>query len=594
MMKNVELESTQKYSKELKRTPNSKKTRSKQRSGQSATLGSKFPQDTLNPRSKFNDVSWYAKNQQMLADAASYSYNQPLGSPITNRNLFVTDISNPTAGVRYDTTVMKAATSIPGVMSLYTCPMPGLSTSYRSPLNLAAQNIYSFVRYKNSGSKNYDPADLMMYLQSLDSSYACWNFYKRLYGLVRSYDQNNWYMPKALVEAAGVDFDDLKDHLADFRLYLNVTGARLSSFNTPATMPIFVRHSWMFANVWADASQKKAQLYQFAPLYFYRYEETTNPQGTQLTPVPFITFSEAAGEYPSHQTVSQKTVAQLKSYLDSLIDALASAEDIGVMSGDIEKAYGESGLFRISPVPEDYSLTPVYNEEVLGQIHNATIPTSVYNPADIDSFVVTQDVNSLTIRCNPVLNGDRQVALAALVNTQKQSVTPADTMVNTRLTAAWTGNTAAGTRHFTACGTEIIYMAGITFYDATNPTRNPFVYTFKTFPTCILDSVSSSSTEITVSQANSASLDTMYNVLEYFAMFSLLSQFDWAPIVRPVVETAWTKYTSTSSDISARDYYHPGFFGDVSNWTVIQDEDLQNLHLTAVMSEYDIPAIGSF
>lgn len=572
--------------------PNSSAKQGKVYSEQGDTK-SKFPQGALTT-GKFNDVSWYAKNSQILADAASFSYNQPVGSEIPYEKLFwINDEpSGSDPDVEISAVISKCATSIPGVMNLYVGILPGVSLQYQSPLNLAAQNIYSYVRYMNSGAKNYDPQDLMLYLMSLDSAYACWNFFKRIYGLVRSYSQSNWYSPRTLVETAGVDFQSVKDNLADFRMYLNVVAAKLMSFCTPATMPIFIRHSWIFSNVWADASNPKAQLYQFSPMYFYQYQETTNPQGGQLKPIPFCTFSDINAQYPSHQNVSQMNVSQMKSYLDGLITSLSLSEDIGVMSGDILKAYGQSKLFKLSPVVEDYIVTPTYNEEVLNQIHNSTIVASHYKASDIDSCVITQNVDAGTLVCNPVFQGDRMEFHSVLVNTQKTTVTPADTMVNTRLTATWVDSVAGATptKHFTACGTEFVYMAGMTFIDYTDTTRKPFVYTFKSHP--LFQSVHVPTGTTATGATLSKTLDNVTgSAVELQEMQTLLSQFDWAPLVLPVIETV--KFSAANTVIS-REYRFVGIMGDVSNWTIIPDNNLANLHLTAVMSEFDIPQIGSF
>lgn len=561
---------------------------------QQKTAGSKFAQGSVDT---YNDVSWYAKNSSILADAASYSYNQPVGSKLPTSVLYRinTESSSAFPTVTVTSSETKSSRTVPGVMNLYTGLLPGVSLNYQSPLNLAAQNIYSYVRYMNSGAKNYDPQDLMMYLLALDSAYACWNFYKRIYGLASSYSQSNWYLPKTLIETAGVDFDSVRSNLADFRMFLNVSAAKLTSFCTPATMPIFVRHSWMYSNVWADASNPKAQLYQFSPMYFYQYQENTNPQGGVLKPIPFCTFDYENMLYRSHGRVSQMSVEQMKRYLNALIDSLSLSEDIGVMSGDILKAYGQDKLFKLSSVEPEYVVTPVYNEEVLGQIHNATIVASHYKADDISSCVVTQNVSAGTIVCNPVFEGDRMEVNAVLVNSQKTSVSPQDTMVNTRLTAAWIDSVsgASATKHFTAVGSEFVYLAGMTFIDVEDPTRKPFIYGFKSHPH-VLTYKTEDGFEPGTTFYNAMWNNVNENIVEYLEMDTMLHQFDWAPLVLPVLETITVGNDPNTGNIKSREYTFVGYAGDLSNWTVITADNLANLHLTALMSEFDIPQIGSF
>lgn len=90
---------------------------------------------------KYNDVSWYTKNPQMLIDAASYSYNTPLGTPVPYQKL-LSGVPNYTTGTN--------PCAVPGLMSISFVPTIGVSVDSISPANVAAQNIYSYVRYMNS------------------------------------------------------------------------------------------------------------------------------------------------------------------------------------------------------------------------------------------------------------------------------------------------------------------------------------------------------------------------------------------------------------------------------------------------------------
>lgn len=282
--------------------------------------GSKFDSGTsVDTSHKYNDVSWYAKNQQMLTDAASYSYNTPLGTPIPYKKLMSGVPNYAQTGV---------GESVPGLMAINFVPTIGVSKDSISPANIAAQNIYSYVRYMNSGAKNYDQADLMLYMLAMDSLYMYWNWMKRIYGYLSVYSQYNKYMPRAYAKADGIKFDDFITRLADFREYINQCAARLTAFCVPAVMPYFIRHSWMVSNIYKDSDTLKAQQYMFTPTYFYKYDETGSQYGGQLIRVG----GRTAGTEWTFDTL-QKTFEQM-------FAAVAYSEDIGVMSGDVLKAYG--------------------------------------------------------------------------------------------------------------------------------------------------------------------------------------------------------------------------------------------------------------
>lgn len=347
---------------------------------------SKFKGSELPTEHKYNDVSWYTKNDAMLKDAASLSYNTPLGSPLHLEKVFMATKS--TSSIK----VNSYLDTIPGLMSLRVVPTVGVSTNSASPANLAAQNIYSYVRYQNSGAKNYDQADLMLYLLAMDSIYASWNYMKRAYGVLSMYSQYNKYMPKAYFRAFGLDFEDFLSNIADFRMFLNQTAAEISSFCVPAVMSFFVRHSWMFSNVYKDSDNYKAQQYLFTPAWLYKYDETGSKFGGRLVPVVFPKDSA----YP----FTPWKFVDLKTNIRSMIDAVAYSEDIGVMSGDILKAYGQGQLFKLEPVLPDYTVQPVYMEEVLNQIHNSTLIGNFLGqnaPSGVESTVWDTVQNSYSI-----------------------------------------------------------------------------------------------------------------------------------------------------------------------------------------------------
>lgn len=517
---------------------------------------SKFPTSDIDTSKKYNDVSWYTKNSQMLVDAASLSYNQPLGSQVNYTSIF--------ESITSDVTLANGVRSIPGLMSLNLVPTIGVSTDSSSPANLAAQNIYSFVRYMNSGSKNYDQADLMLMLVAMDNIYAFWNFGKRAYGVLSTYSQYNWYLPKVLFSAMNLDFDDFRQNISDFRAWLNQAAAEISSFCVPATMSYFVRHSWLYSNVFKDSNTLKAQLYMFNPAWFYKYEETESQYGGSLTPQPFC---------ENHSTPF--TFSEFKAYYRNLMDAVAYSEDIGVMSGDILKAYGQSKLFTLSKVDPEYTVTPVYVEEVLNQIHNSTvhpvfIGNSLANDALKNSYTITQNSSTGFLAFNPYVSAPQLYRVGAIINMPWDNVTPDNTMVGTRLTgvtyaASPSGNTLPSAR-FTAIGSEFVCRR--TVYWLQKPASGLGEATIQ----------SSSLQDI-----YRLSTTTFTNEPNTLRDISLLSQFDWHPL------TMMAHYNSAGSSLIL-----DGFVGDVNNYTIQAANVINLMHLTAVMSEFDIPQIGSY
>lgn len=507
----------------------------------------------------YNDASWYAKNDQMLKDAASFSYNSPIGDRI---------------GVNFITSALDqiqeyTANYVPGVCAFHIAPTIGKSIDSTSPANMAAQNIYSFVRYMNSGAKNYDQADLMLYLLAMDSVYSAWNWIKRIYGYISIYSQYSRYMPDALAVADNVDYNDIKQHLSDLRYSLNQWAAQITSFCVPATMTYFVRHSWMYSNVYKDSDTLKAQMYLFTPTYFWKYDETGSEYGGQLVPVTINSHATTSAPDPW-------TYEGLVELMRSLIDAVSYSEDIGVMSGDILKAYGDSKLFKLSKVEPDYTVIPIYNEEVLNQMHNSTIIDFAVQADNgqqtYPSATVTQDPNSGYLIFNPVTSASYVALTNHVINMPWNDVTPANTMVATRLTAGFVWNQSTPTGY-------ALYGSGI--YGTECVTERNIVYVAENGQTGVR------SFQRFFDSDNVVPIDTYNVALVEINHLCLITQFDWHPLLHMF------KVESSGSGRPTRVDYR-GIIGDMNNYTVISNEDLERLHKTAIMSEFDIPQLGAF
>lgn len=482
-----------------------------------------------------NDWSWYAKNAQLLKDAASYSFNRPNGIPV--------DLANENCGA-----VLGLSSRQPGICAINLAPTIGISTDAQSPINVAAKNIYSYVRHANSGHTNYDSPDLMCYLTAASSAFSFYAFLARIYGLMNLYSPKNRYLPKMLVEAMNVDYDSILSNLSDFRYQINTLANKLAALYVPSTMPYFTRHYWVYSHVWADSPNAKAQLYEYTPVGFWSWSPRTSSTGSSLTLLPLKKCAFGQSLQP------RATYASLTGMLNTIINALLGDEDVGIMSGDIKKAYGDKLLY-VTTIPEGYSVAPEYNMEVLGQIHNSV---SVGWAQSLSNFSVTQDTDGnliQTLKCA----GHLGTAISKVFNSKNEVVEPAEVMVGTRLTTCcsapyeWTYSTAA------YCGYDVLSCGSEVVVDYTIYRLSPS------------------------SQLGYAALDAqsyMPRDAAYESNMNMLaswSQFDWAPIIY------------TYEPIGTLEYQNVAIFGDLDNWTVLGPTDIDKLHMTALLSEFGVP-----
>lgn len=311
--------------------------------------------DKRNPVGGDNDWRWYAANPQLVKDTASYPFQFPLG---VKHNVDGTD-------------TWISGTAVPGVAALHWDPSIGMPDAEVDPVNIAMRNLYAFIRHANSGHTNYDAPDLMLYLLAMDNVFSYHAMLKRLYGVMRTYSHTNRYVPKALVEAMGIDFDDLQEHLCDLRSYLNTYAVRVGSYCIPATLSYTARHLWMNSHVYVDTDQDKPQLYLYVQHSYYRFGLTDS--AGSLTGVLFNTAqSDQIGSFQVDK-VRGLTFNQLVDFGNKLLAPVIVSEDFGIMSGDILKAYTPAEIFRVELIPEDYVVVPEYSPEVLDQINNASL-----------------------------------------------------------------------------------------------------------------------------------------------------------------------------------------------------------------------------
>ena len=109
-------------------------------------------------KSETNDMSWYNANPELIRDAARIPFTYPLGHTLDLGNTTINSLTN--------------VVNLPGIISMDIVHGPGVSDSNVSAMNVASRNIYSYVRFANSGHSNYDHQDLMIYLLAMDEAYA--------------------------------------------------------------------------------------------------------------------------------------------------------------------------------------------------------------------------------------------------------------------------------------------------------------------------------------------------------------------------------------------------------------------------------------
>lgn len=499
--------------------------------------------------SKINDVSWYQNFPQFSKDVATLPFSTQVGVPM--------QLSS-----QVGESAITLKTTVPGVMRIGFFPTVGVSNDNSSPLNRSSLRFYSALRNKQKASAPYDPADAMISMVALDSAYMYWAFLRRAYGVAQLFSPVNRYYPRALLIAMGISTTIL-DNLAEFRAYINRYAISLGQFATPK-FDMLYRHQWMCSGLYADQPTTRAQTYLFVPEGYWIYDNTAQ-QGTTLN---YVMWQD-----PGATGVTQHNLAEIETFGNNLINALAGDEDIGRITGDIYAAFGSSNTFQAEETSDGYTILPLYNETVLSQIENAKMcngwatgytPTITQNPS----------VNNGAILFQPIVAGapfkltgtdanylDPRMQTDNVLNAHTDSPTPDFVMEATRLIFSGTynmsNNQSLAHTTITSCGSDICTNMRVI---QVNPSTLAF-RSLKVNTNAII-------TDVVTDQ-------------QLASVISQISNFDWHPIL----------YVYDDEDPTAgiQNEWLQGFFGDVDNITPLPDNQLAMIHEAAMLSLFDIP-----
>lgn len=490
-------------------------------------------------KSNLGNVAMFARSTQSLIDSASLAFSDVLGEPI---NLSQLNYFKSGTTVTIPSVVQGiGATRVPGICALHWTPVVGSSLDNNSPVNVAALNVYSYVRHANSGSANYDHTDLMMYIIAVGGYFAFLSSLTRLYGVLNYYNQKNRYLPATIVTAMGYNYADLVNHINDLRAYLNHKISEAGVLWIPNTMPFAQRWFNMSSMIYKDGDSDKSQIYLYAMDGKPIFQPKTSTSGSAVS-------------YVNRWGMGFSDIVDL---CEQMSVPLISDEDVGIMAGDILKAYGADKIYGINQVPEDYLVLPVYDEDALMEMHNATI---------FQNFTVSRIEQNLTSDPGYLIqtidrymdsNDPRAIfgyCLPKVLDILHDDVSPAKVMLATRLMAYCkldAGGTSANPSYHitvTACGTEVI-------------------------------------TESRVYYAPGTGYFTVYQYVQemdesdMLAAFSLC-QFHYSPLIY--------RFKDRTADWSTQ---LSGVMGELENYTIVDEYPLVKMHRTAVYSEFGVPSI---
>lgn len=320
---------------------------------QSSTNGSS---DCKKVEKKKNDWRWYAINEQIAKDVGNLPFNLLSGVGATaGYDLAVAESAQKHIRLGYTLeTVLKIS---------YVNAQPTKLDKGNNGITLAANQLYTFIRHANSGARNYEPADVMMYVLAMRDIYSNMAEAARALGIINYFSFENRAIPKRIIQALNIDYDDLIGNVAEYRGTYNLLVKRCNSLAMPKYFKAFERAAFIGSNVFMDSDSRRGQLYVFAKDGSYTFDSTTSSTGTSLT-------------FTTH---TYTNLGGLLSLIKRQLEAVETDTDALTMSGDILKAFNEADLYQFATLDENYIVVPVYSEDVCAQIENAFAYTAA-NP----------------------------------------------------------------------------------------------------------------------------------------------------------------------------------------------------------------------
>lgn len=411
---------------------------------------------------KINDLSWYASKTQELGIAATTNFLSRAG----RRSSFgVPELRNH---------------AFPGILSIYVSPAFGINRTSVDPANVCAQNLFTYVRSANSGARNYDAIDLFIYYGAVTQLYAWLSYVRRGLHALDKYSYENQYVPKGMVRAMGMNYEDLRDHQAALEVYFNNVVTRASSLALPGDIDAIKRSIWIYENAYWDDASVQSQMYLFNPRTVLKYaldadgagmltEVSHSIPGTVYDGAGLVTLrktgtydsSEVSG-LPDNWVFDDGTGLTYQNIVDiteELLSAIFYDQDIAIMSGDVLKAYGKEALFKLAPYVRGEVWNPVYDETALSMIENATLVGPIRGvelAQDPDKQYLVYDPYALLFaeECASAYLGKR------ILNFHKSHPSEADVIEATRLTVPFRGYSSDGNIGLiSSCGAEIAEFA---------------------------------------------------------------------------------------------------------------------------------------
>lgn len=125
---------------------------------------------------------------------------------------------------------------------------------------MTTRAFYQYIRHANSGAKNYEAPDLMMYIIAMDNIYLAVAEIKRVLRLANTYFLKNRDIPDQVIMGLGIDVSDLRKNYITYVARLNILIARINTMAVPEAFKLFNRRAVMATTILTDDVDAPTQI----------------------------------------------------------------------------------------------------------------------------------------------------------------------------------------------------------------------------------------------------------------------------------------------------------------------------------------------
>lgn len=231
--------------------------------------------------------------------------------------------------------------------------------------------LFQQLRTANSGRINYSVTDLEKYVQNLRAANAIYAFLCRLYQLTYTFRSTNSQIPRQLIEACDVNYDDIMENAADLMMYMQRFAQRVK-VTFPLSLDYFQRARWLFGNVFIDSDSHK-------PAFIVPTMRRGIPNSGTDEGIIFWTDSDT-GLNTINETWSiiditnpRFTFKELIENCERFINGLIDSKYMSIIAGDIIKTFGDKAFMNYEVPSISDNLMFIYDEDALVQLQNANV-----------------------------------------------------------------------------------------------------------------------------------------------------------------------------------------------------------------------------